>query len=412
MPPSQRRLDDLIAAFMAETATTGSPAIFRRWTAISLLSAIAEQKLWVRTRHDLYPNQYIFLIGHPGVGKTRIINEAKHLIAKLVENSGPILAPVSMTFAALVDSLCKAKRELVRQPEGAITYNSMYICADELGAFMHKYEGEMIDGLSAFYDPTPYSQERRTNDLKVKIASPQLNILAGSTPQNLINFMPEKAWGQGFTSRIILVFSDERILIDDFAAPGTSRNADLIHDLRLIAGLYGRFSVTDAYKSAVAEWRAGNEAPAPDHPRLIHYNTRRRVHVYKLSMIASLNRGNDLTLLEPDFFSALAWLVEAEAQMTDIFKSGAVNADAVAMSEIVHFIKITDLGTGVSEQRIVNFASDRIPMNSILRIVDILQSSGQIKCVRRDKRTAARFFAIAGAEPNSQTFPPQSAAAQ
>ncbi len=410
MPKEGRRLDDIISTFMHETAGTGSPTIFRRWTAISLIAAITEQKLWVRTTHDLYPNCYIFLIAHPGVGKTRIINEAKRIVSALGEDVGPILAPVSVTFASLVDALRKAKREVIRQPEGTITYNSMYICADELGAFMHKYESEMIDGLSHFYDPTPYSQERRTNDLKLKILSPQLNILAGSTPQNLTGFMPEKAWGQGFTSRIIMVFSDERILVDDFGDHTSTRIADLIHDLKLISGLYGRFTVSAEYKAAVNEWRAGHEAPAPDHPRLIHYNTRRRVHIYKLSMIASLNRSNVLILEEVDFFTALAWLVEAEGQMTDIFKAGATNADAGAMDEIVHFVRISDLGTGVGEQRIVNFARERIPITSILRIIDILQSSGQIKCVRRDKRTAARFFSVVNAAAEALETLPRSAA--
>ena len=394
MPKEERRLNDFIATFTEETKNLGSPAIFRKWTAISLLGAIVEQKVWVRTTRPVYPNQYIFLIAHPGVGKTRTINEAKHLIAAMGEGAGPILAPVSLTFASLVDALSRAKREIVRQPEGALTYNSMYIAADELGAFMHKYEGEMIDGLSAFYDPTPYDQERRTGDRKVKIASPQLNILAGSTPQNLTGFMPEKAWGQGFTSRIIMVFSDERLVVDDFADHSAPRTADMVHDLKLIHSLYGPFAVTQPYKEAVNEWRRIGEAPVPDHPRLIHYNTRRRMHVYKLSMISSLNRDCGLTLTEADFFTALEWLVAAESQMTDIFKAGAMNADAGAMDEIVHFVRITDLGTGVNEQRITNFARERIPLTSILRIIEILTTSGQIREVRRDKRPGARFFSV------------------
>jgi hypothetical protein len=392
-----RKCPSFIAAFIRETEALASPTIFRRWSAISLISAVLEQKVYVRTTRPVYPNQYVFLIAHPGVGKTRVINEVKHLCTALGD-IGPIQAPVSVYFASLVDALERAKRTILRQPEGEIKYNAMYITADELGAFMHKYEPEMIDGLSAFYDTTPYSQERRTNDIKIKILAPQINILAGSTPQNLMGFMPEKAWGQGFTSRIIMVFSDQRIIVDDFADTGPSRLDDLIADLKTISKLQGRFTVTEEYRTAVNEWKKAGEPPVPGHPRLTHYITRRRVHLYKLSMIASIDTRDDLTLTEADFLTALEWLASAERTMPDIFKAGAMNADSAAMDEIVHFIRITDPGSGISEQRIVAFAKERIPITSILRVIEIMESSGQIREVRRDRRTNARFFSVATVE--------------
>lgn len=393
MPTKERKLASFISTFIAATDGLGVPTAFRQWAAISLLSAAVEQRVWVTTgrpSRPLYPNQYIFLVAHPGVGKTRIINEGRRLAHDL---STLFMAPVSMTFASLVDALGKAKREIIRQPEGSSTYNSLYITADELGAFMHKYEPEMIDGLSAFYDATPYSQERRTGDLKIKIQSPQLNVIAGSTPQNLMSFLPERAWGQGFTSRIIMVFSDERLRVDDFGDHEGGSMADLLGDLKTIATLYGAFHVTPKYKDAVNTWRDGGEAPVPAHPRLTHYATRRRVHVYKLSMVASLDRDNGLALTEADFFTALGWLVDAERSMDDIFKAGVTNSDAAAIDDIVHYVKINDLGVGVSEQLIVHYAQERIPITSILRIIEIMETSGRIFPHHRD-RFGARFFSV------------------
>lgn len=395
-----RKLTDWISTFIDSTEALASPTIFRRWTAISLLSAVLEQKVFVRTTRPVYPNQYIFLIAHPGVGKTRVVNEAKHLVTGMGEGNGPIMSPVSMTFASLVDALSRAKREVTRQPEGTIKYNSMYILADELGAFMHKYEGDMIDGLSAFYDTTPYSQERRTGDRKVTVPSPQLNILAGSTPQNLIGFVPDRAWGQGFMTRTMLIFSDQRLIIDDFAEHNKPRFDELTQDLLTISKLYGRFLVTEPYRAAVNEWKKAGEHPVPSHPRLTHYITRRLVHIYKLSMISSVNRDDGLALTEADFFTAIEWLVEAEKYMPDIFKAGVANSDSAAIDEIIHYIRMADpkpldrtVG-GVSEQRVVHFARERIPLTSILRIIEIMENSGQIICVRKDKLSLARYFSI------------------
>jgi hypothetical protein len=376
---------------MDHTKNLNSPGLFRQWTAISTLAAVLEQKVWVMTSRPVYPNLYIFLIGHPGVGKSRTIYEGRAYVQDIPEF---YLAPISLTWAALVDRLVKSKRKIVMPDNEIIEYNSMYICADELGAFIHKHEHEMVDGLSAFFNPTPYSQERRYGEIKINIPKPQLNMLCGSTPQNLMEFMPEKAWGQGFTSRTIMVFADEKIISDDFAPQENNHFEDLTHDLLMINDLRGQFEVTADYRDCVWNWKQLGEPPVPSHPRLIHYAARRVENLYKLSMISAIDKSNSLILTREDFNQALNWLVQAEITMPDIFKAGATNADAQAMDEIIHHIMISDKGQGVSEANITRFAKERIPIHSIMRVVEILERSGQITCIGREKRSGIRWFQI------------------
>lgn len=330
------------------------------------------------------------LIGHPGVGKTRIIRVGRKLATELTEFH---VAPISLTFASLVDCLDQAKRNWILPGSAEpYTFNSLYVCAGEFGAFMHKYDNEMVDGLAAFYDPDPYGQVRRTMEHKPTIDSPQINMLAGVTPQNLMHFMPERAWGQGFTSRVIMIFSDERILGDDFALESAPDLGALEHDLRVINNLYGQFHVTKDYVECVNNWRQLGEIPVPDHPKLTHYVTRRRVHLYKLSMVASVNRGNTLALTRADFNTAMGWLLEAEAYMPDVFKAGAQNIDGAAMDEIAHFVMVADKGDGVSEQRIMHMARERVPIHSILRIIEIMEKSGQLVLRGTDRRTGMKYY--------------------
>lgn len=303
------------------------------------------------------------------------------------------IAPTSITPASLVDCMIDSKRMIIRLPDAPLEYNTMLIAADELGTFIHKYDDDMIAILSAFYDPDPYGQNRRTKELKIKIKRPQLNILCGSTPSNLLKFIPEGAWDQGFCSRVIFVFSDERIIGDDFASVSREMSVDLKHDLRIINGLVGSFNVTEDYRTLVNTWRNQGEAPAPNHPKLIHYNTRRRVHFYKLSMIAAIDRSNVLTLTREDFNRAMNWLVEAETFMSDIFKAGATGTDSQAMDEIYHFVLIGDmLGKGVLEQKVINFARERVPAHSVIRVLEIMRQSGQIEATAVDRRTGQRFW--------------------
>lgn len=365
--------------------------VFRRWAAITAIAAAMEQKVWLKTSSPLYPNLYVFLVAHPGVGKTRTVRAVKQYVTELPE---PHIAPTSVTAASLVDSLVKAKRTLIRIPEGPLEYNSLLIAADELTAFMHKYDDEMIGVLSAFYDNDVYGQHRRGNEIRIQIKSPQINILSGTTPSNLIKFLPENAWEQGFTSRIILVFSDERTIGDDFAEHDTSLNKDIIHDLKAINSLMGEFKVTEDYRNAVNNWRALGERPVPNHPKLIHYATRRRVHLYKLSMVAAVDRSDTLLLTRDDFNRAMGWLLEAEQAMPDIFKAGAGGADGKAMEEIHHFVQMTEMATksAVPQRLIINFARERLPIHSVTRVIEIMEQSGMIMVHGRDRRTNQAMY--------------------
>lgn len=378
---------------MDETSSLDVPVLFRRWAAITAIASVLEQKVRLPSGGAyVYPNLYTILIGHPGTGKTRAVREAKKYLTEIQDFH---IAPTSLSAASLVDALVDSKRMIVRLPDEPLEYNSMLIAADELGTFVHKYDDEMISVLSAFYDNDMYGQRRRGNDLKIKLKKPQLNLLCGSTPSNLLKFIPEGAWDQGFCSRLILVFSDERIVGDDFAGTTTKGlSSDLLYDLKLINGLVGDFGVTEDYRNLVNIWRGGDEQPAPSHPKLIHYNTRRRVHFYKLSMVAAIERSNVLTLTRDDFNRAMNWLVEAETFMPDIFKAGATGADSQAMDEIYFFVSTGDLtGKGISEQRLINYARERVPAHSVMRVIEVMIGSGQIqKSTGMDLKTGQFYY--------------------
>lgn len=353
------------------------------------MASALEMKVWLTTSSPLYPNLYVFLVGHPGVGKNRIIRVAKRYMNEVPEFH---FAPTSVTGASLVDCLLTAKRFIQRLPEEPLEYNTLTITAEELTAFMHKYDDEMVGLLSAFYDPDPYAQNRRGKDIKISIPRPQVNILSGTTPSNLVNLMPEVAWDQGFTSRIILIHSDERFIGDDFDQKVRELSGDLSHDIKRIASLSGQFAVTAEYRAAVNNWRQLGEPPVVNHPKLLHYKTRRRVHLYKLSMVSCVDRGDVLLLTKDDFNRAMGWLVEAEAMMPDIFTAGGSGTDTKALEEIGHFVRVSNGGNGVAESKIVNYARERVPMHSILRVIDIMVQSGQIVSMGIHAKSGERWF--------------------
>src|SRR5271166_6582293 len=68
-----RKLGSWIESFIEQTENLEAPLIWRRWSAISMIAAALEQKVWMQTSSPIFPNLYMMIIGHPGTGKTRTL---------------------------------------------------------------------------------------------------------------------------------------------------------------------------------------------------------------------------------------------------------------------------------------------------------------------------------------------------
>lgn len=351
-----------------------------------------ERKVFVRTSSALYPNLYTILVGEAGLGKTRAILKAKEYIAEAVPEMH--FTTTSATMASLTDQMVEATRTLIRLPDPPIEYNTLYLYADELSAFMSQFDSDLVAGLTTFYDCVPYSQGRRTKDLRIHIEKPQLNILCGSTPSNLIKLMPEFAWEQGLTSRMLLIYGDEQPIIDVFNTPYREPDKDLIHDLKIINGLVGQFGWTEEYAKAMHNWKLLGQPPIPKHPKLKHYNSRRFAHMIKLAMITSVCRSNELMLTKADFNTAMGWLLEAEQLMPGIFEAGVGSQDSAALDEIAHYVASAG-DRGRTEHQITRFAKDRgVPIHSIMRTIEVMVSSGMISQANELDRQGLRIFTV------------------
>ncbi len=393
-----RKNPSWINSFVDSTKRLESPRVFRLWAAISVLGAAVEQRVWMISQgRKVYPNLYCGLVAHPGVGKTKTIHTARDYYMELAE---PKLAPTTMTAASMIKALKASARTVMHMPEGTFTYNTMYVTADELTAFMHKYDEEAAGVMSHMYDVSVYRRTRVTDNIDIKIERPQLNLIIGTQPSMLMNYLPERAWEQGFCSRTIFVFSDERTIGDDFEQVDTALDANLTHDLLSISGLVGAFGITEGYRIAVNNWRALGEPPVPTHPKLLHYCTRRRMHLYKLSMVSAIDRSDVLLLTVDDFNRALTWLVEAEATMPDIFKAGAGNADARAMDEIYHFALTVGsqpiFKGGIPERKIMDHARQLVPLHTLDRLMKHMENTGLlVPTTAADYKTGQRKWRAA-----------------
>lgn len=380
-----RKLENWIDGFLEYVAPLPSPNVFKKWAAIATIAGALERKVWVVTKiATLYPNLYTILVAPPGVGKTILSSRVWAFWHELSDgtSSGMFIAQPSITSAALIDELKDAERKILRLTDTPpmVTFNALAIASNELGVLLPEYASEFMASLTDLYDGHPYGQRRRTKDLNFSIDKPILNIIASCTPGYLASTMPEGAWDQGFLSRTILVFSSEvtrRSIFGD-EIPTNGLYDKLQHDLRIIFSLFGKMKFEEEAAKQIDRWQMQGGPPAPDHPKLANYNTRRTAHLIKLSMVHCAAEGDRPVITTDHVERALDALLEAEQLMPDIFKAMAVGGDQKAMVECWHFVYKAFMREAepVKEARIIDFLRERVPAQNVLRILDVMVRGG------------------------------------
>lgn len=332
----------------------------------------------------LYPHLYAILVAPPGVGKTKMIAKAHDMLSALSPDVH--IGHSSLTAASLVDNLNEATRRHIRMNEtpAVVTFNSLAIISNELGVLLPVYDTAFMNTLQDIYDCRPYSQKRRTKDLMIEIKNPQLNILAGTTPAFLQGTLPEGAWAEGFTARCLFIFSGEQVIASLFQerVENTALETALKQRLKRINQLYGEMKFTEEAARFIDAWHMNGREPQPDHPRLLHYNTRRTVNVLKLSMIASISENDELLIRKHHIERALEWLIEMEHYIPDIFKSMENTSHTQILKETWHFVYTTWMKEGhkpVAEARIIAFISKRTPAHFVNKVLEVLERGEYIK---------------------------------
>lgn len=375
-----RKLPSFIDGFLRYTEGRGSPTIYRKWTAIFLVGAALERKAWITTAKGvLYPNQFLFLIGPAGVGKSLCTALSYDLLVSIRTPESPIhIAPTSVTKASLADALNKAERRIVKLHENPpiTAFNSLQVIANELGVFLPAWDGDFMSTLTDLWDNGRYHETRRTSKIEINIPKAQLNILSATTPAYLNSLLPEGAWEFGFMSRVINIYSGETEYTDIFAEldhDGVGWKA-LVNDLADIYAIWGEFTITNEVKETINAWARGGFRPRPDHPKLTHYTTRRLAHLLKLCIIACAASSSGRAITLEHYAEALDWLVEAESHMPDIFKALKVGGDQRAMEECWHFAyqHFMKKKEPVPEYLLVMFLGERVPAHSVDRILDVM----------------------------------------
>lgn len=375
---------DWLTGWMEYSSILGSPELWCRWAGISLVAGALEQRVWAETnRGRLYPNQYVVLVGPPGTGKTVLTSSVRDFWSTLRvegnQNSFHIAA-TSVSAQSLLDEVNDAKRSILIPGQDLIEYNSLSACMNELSTFLADYENIFMSTLQELYDGKAFGERKRTGNRNYVIERPQLNLLAGCTPGYLASNIPEAAWDQGFLARTILAYSGDIPSQDDIFTKLDRKDGLrglLEKDLQRIYSLFGPMDFTEV-SPAIHKWYLEGMPPVPEHPKLVHYSTRRRSHLIKLCMIASASESDSRVVTLDHLRRATGWLLDVEKNMSEMFKALVVGATRNAMEQVWFEVARYQAKEqkAIPEDRVLTMLTQLVDATSVMRVFEVMKRAG------------------------------------
>lgn len=292
-----KQLTDL---YFDYTKDTEPPLIFHRWSILSCLGAmLGRQYRLPFGDFNIYPNMYVMMIGDPGTRKSTAIKLAKKILGATGYTHFAAERTSKEKFLLDLEGVVGDEGEVLSQSKvmanlfgdaNVSEVREVFIVADEFNEFVGSSNMEFLSLLGSLWDwddeSAPFKQRLKTSK-SVSIYQPTISILSGNTHSGFAEAFPPQALGQGFMSRLILVYGESSGKKITFPGrPPEDLRSRLLDTLREIKHtVHGEAKITvKAREMLETIYRSFD---ALEDVRFKHYSTRRFTHLLKLCLLSS-----------------------------------------------------------------------------------------------------------------------------
>lgn len=300
----------LMDSYLDLVEHTEAPTLFHRWCFISIVSAMLHRRTKIQmATGNVYPNQFVVLIGPPGARKSTAINMATELAIKAgyknctVGRVSPEQFLVDLKYGVDairvdIDNLNLNLNLDAKLAEAGI--NHTLIKAGELQDFLGSHNLSYLSMLTNLWDnPTDYPYRTRSGAAEL-IKQPAISLLGGATHTTFKKIFPIDVLGQGLLSRFILVHgAGSRKKLWMPPPLNTELQTEIVTALNHIlngTALPAEFKFTKEAALFSQALYEVEDSELLDH-RFQHYTNRRNDHYMKLCLaIAAMNFHTELTV--------------------------------------------------------------------------------------------------------------------
>lgn len=377
---------------------TEAPKIFHRWSLVGTLGAHLGRKFWFPFGSSrVFPNFYIMLIGNPGARKSTAIKQSRKVSSaagyrsfaadKTTKEKFLLDLEGEMLPDANDDSSKRAGNIVLQNLFGTTGEDTVgqdpkevFIVADEFNEFVGNGNIEFLSLLGSLWDwddESTFFKYRLKNSKSVHIFQPTISILSGNTHAGFQEAFPPQAIGQGFLSRLILVYAEPTGRKVTFPRePSRSIEAQILSCFVKIAEqVTGPAKVTkDASHALDMIYRSWHDL---EDQRFKHYSTRRFTHLLKLCLVCAATRVSS-TIEITDVLLASSLLTYTEGAMPKALGEFGKSRNAEAANKIMTALYETKKPMEIVELwKVVQ--NDLEKMDQLLELMKNLQHADKIQ---------------------------------
>jgi|GEM_PF-2642392 len=402
--------NEIVRAYLGLMENTETPPLFHVWSLLSAAAACMTRRCWFMAGEiRVMPNQFIMLVGAPGVRKSTAVNYARKLVTdiegiRFAPNStgGHLQGFVSAMNEqkehedeedkAVSDALLEMGKfnlgaispdlEDALTPTHVMNRSALYVAEGELTGFLGKKQDTFINFLGDMWDKSDaMSHIYQIKREKLEVKLPCVNMIGGITPVHITSYLPVEAIGQGFTSRIILVYSALRKKIP---WPEPLDAATLVKMKKIMRWIFeskeGPFEVGPGVKDRIISlysYRVKIEDA-----RFIHYMERRQSHLLKAAMaLCALRMDNTVTVADIDDAHLLLSLTELS--MTEALGEYGLTPMALARTRIGDLLRRSE--EPMTLQRVLMACGSDLSRSDITRaLVEMTMAEQIVEVTLRD----------------------------
>lgn len=343
-----------------------------------MVAATLKRRVWVdRRTYKLYPNQYVVLVGHAGVGKGSAINPA---ITLLKEAGTANIISDRVTIEYVLEKLSKGFPTQVAGPGGSVAFTtdaSALITAPELQVFATASQ-HTLPILADLWDTReqPFDYGTKTQG-KFLIHKPTVSLLGGSTTEWLVDALPQTAIGGGFTRRVNFVYAKSKKRSIPWPAVNASKKLDdIIEDLRYMSTLSGEMTWAQDARTVFEKVYKESEATEFDDEATAAYKTTKWAHAAKLATVIAIAESDTRVISRANLEHAVSRVEEVESTIGLVFRSVGESDLVQASDRVLRFLENKGLA---SRNEILRANWRHLSNNDLDVVLATMMQAGMIK---------------------------------
>lgn len=295
-------MGDLLSEYLHYNADTEVPAVFTRWSCIVGIGALLGRQYFLPFgSSQINPNIYAMLVGTPGTRKGTAVKTLKRVLQLAGYQNFSYERTSKEKF--LLDLSGETEEPIIngRRKKEVIDTNielffdddtdkEVFIAIDEIRDFLGAGNIDFYSMLGNMWNYEGVYTNRIKNGKSVKIKNPTISMLGGTTPTNIKMDFPPELIGQGFFSRMLLIYGEpngKRITFPP--PPDADHTARIIEHFKLLKQrCFGTASIEDDARGILDQ--IYRSYVGVDDPRFESYSQRRFDQLLKLCLIISATR--------------------------------------------------------------------------------------------------------------------------